>query len=194
MPLLESRLALPGDTHEDDTVPLSLLEQPRRDLVPMVAIHTIPILRWELTTPTDRHSVHENLMGSGESPNVQGDRFGEQIPLVRHEEAVVRLHPSPIGAPGRGRRGGIGRDRPRDRHRLPRIRCVGGRQAPRESHQEQPTDQEQRQHTGHDDETVHRHPPERQRKSAPCAGNGSSNPEYRVQAGGRASRSTAQNL
>ena len=38
---------------KDDAVPLSLLEQPRRDLVPMITIHSISILRWELTTPTD---------------------------------------------------------------------------------------------------------------------------------------------
>ena len=38
---------------KDDAVPLSLLEQPRRNLVPMITIHPIPILRWELTTPTD---------------------------------------------------------------------------------------------------------------------------------------------
>ena len=38
---------------KDEVVPLSLLEQPRRNLVPMITIHPIPILRWELTTPTD---------------------------------------------------------------------------------------------------------------------------------------------
>ena len=135
---------------DEEAIPLALLQQPRRDLVPVVSRDSILILRGKRATPSHRHSIHKDFVGPGESAQVQSHRFGEEVPLVRREETVMGLEPGPVPAPRRGRRGGIGRDRPRDGYRLPRIRCIDGRSGARTCRQDQPNGQEQRQHTGHD--------------------------------------------
>ena len=81
---------------DGDFVPLALAQETGRNLVAMIARSSAAELRGEGSASTDARAVNEYLVSIGETADVQRDGFGEQVPLVRREEAVMRLEPRTI--------------------------------------------------------------------------------------------------
>ena len=146
---LESAPTLGMVGPDEEGVPLALLQQAGRDLVPVTARDPVLIVRWKGASPPDQDPIDPHLVGPGEPPQMKGNRLGEEVALMGREETVMRLEPGPVGTPGRHRLSGPNGNRPRHGDRLPRIQPTLGRQRSPDS-EEKATDQEHRKHTGHD--------------------------------------------
>ena len=96
---METSLGFRVINPQGDLIPLSFFQQTRRDLVSIITVNAIKVLRREPATGSDSSTIDKDLMSPRQVADVQVDRLGEEIALVRGKETVVGFEPSPIPNP-----------------------------------------------------------------------------------------------